>query len=136
MIAMPGEVIESTVHATEQPGYDKFELDLFEWPAMKLFGGFDFQSAFLCGRDDGIRFTEFMRDRHLQRHMQACLDRHQPHFTIGVIVDADNASFGRRFTHEFDSGQLAWHTEVLPGVPLNLHGDPRQKPVQLRLAGL
>src|SRR6266508_3934227 len=112
MITMPGEVIERGVHAAKQPGCDQFKFDLLQWAAMELLSDFDFQTALLCHRDDGIRLAEFVRNGSLQQHVQPRLYCHQPDFTIGVIVDTHNANFGRGLTYELVHVSIGWHSET------------------------
>src|SRR6266508_4464326 len=115
---MPGEIIESGVHAAKQPGCDQFKFDLLQRAAMELLSDFDFQTVLLCRRDNGICLAEFVRNWSLEQHVQPRLHSHQPNFAIRVIVDTHDADFGGSLAYEFIHVGVGRHTKTL-AQPLN-----------------
>ena len=42
MVAMPGEIVERSMHPAKKTGFDQLELDLLQRAAMKLLGNLNF----------------------------------------------------------------------------------------------
>ena len=95
MIGVVGEVIERAVDLPEEAGGEQAELDLLQRPAMELLGHLDLDAALPGGRDDRIGLGQLVRDRRLDQHVQAMLDRHQPGLAVRAIRHADNPNLWR-----------------------------------------